>query len=50
MEKEEKKTGTRDSDADAPRGPFVRVVVGATSMVMAVLTYPLLSFRRRSGM
>ena len=48
MEKEEKKTGTRE--ADAPQAPFVRVVVGATSMVMAVLTYPLLSFRRRSGM
>ena len=40
MEKEEEKN----------RDPFVRVVVGATSMVMAVLTYPLLSFRRRSGM
>ena len=49
MEKEErKKTGIRD--ADAPRAPFIRVVIGATSMVMAVLTYPLLSFHRRSGM
>ena len=51
MEKEgKKKTGTQD--ADVPRAPFIRVVVGATSIVMAVfkLTYPLLSFRRRSGM
>ena len=49
MEKEEEKTGTQD--ADAPWAPFVWVVVGATiSMVMAVLTYPPMLFRRCSGM